>query len=246
MISQERHDIILNLLHEKGNVSLQELIKKLHTSESTIRRDLQNLEHTGQLVRVHGGAVLREINAVPEDRVSARRQLSPAEKTRIGRKAASLIGPEDFVYIDAGTTTEAMVEAIEEKEAVYITNSIMHAQILADRGMKVFIPGGQFRALTEAVVGEESNEYLDKYHFTKGFFGTNAVSRDGKLSTMNLAEAMTKKKAMNQCARIYILADTTKFLKQAPITFGDIAGQTVITNAPFDLDGYKQADFILV
>lgn len=247
MLSEERYGAILDLLYAKGNVNLQELVQKLNTSESTIRRDLQSLENAGRLVRIHGGAVLKsETSPDREDKVSERRTQHTQEKKRIGQRAAQLIEPGDFVYIDAGTTTEAMLGWIDQSDATYVTNAISHAKILSDRGFTVYIPGGQFRNLTEAIVGEDAIEYLSKFNFTKGFFGTNAVSSDGTLSTPNMSEAATKRTAMQRCEQKFILTDKSKFWRKNAVNFGSVEGNTVITDEPFDPKRYPNAKFILV
>lgn len=73
------------------------------------------------------------------------------------------------MYIDAGTTTELMIDFLTEKGAVYITNGISHARKLMNAGYRVFLLGGEMKAVTEAIIGEDALENLEKYNFTKGF-----------------------------------------------------------------------------
>ena len=77
------------------------------------------------------------------------------------------IAPGDFVYLDAGTTTELLIEYITSHQAVFVTNAISHAKRLAERGFTVYLLGGEFKAVTEAIVGEEAVAALEKYNFTK-------------------------------------------------------------------------------
>lgn len=84
-----------------------------------------------------------------------------------------MIREEDFVYLDAGSSVDVMIDYITESGALYVTNSVSHAQKLLKKGMRVFLIGGELKAVTEAIVGAEAVESLKKYHFTKGFFGTN-------------------------------------------------------------------------
>lgn len=99
------------------------------------------------------------------------------EKKRIARYAASLIEPEDFVYLDAGTTTAHMLDYIAEDRVTFVTNAVAHAQRLAMRGIKVLLVGGELKASTEAIVGSQAMQTIQNYHFTKGFFGTNGVTK---------------------------------------------------------------------
>lgn len=98
------------------------------------------------------------------------------------------------MYIDAGTTTELMIDFLTEKGAVYITNGISHARKLMNAGYRVFLLGGEMKAVTEAIIGEDALENLEKYNFTKGFFGTNGVDLEKGFTTPDPKEAAVKKK----------------------------------------------------
>lgn len=78
--------------------------------------------------------------------------------------------PDDFVYLDAGTTTEYMIPFLTEKSAVFVTNAVSHALQLTENGFRVILIGGELKAATEAIVGNEAYVNLQKYNFTKGFF----------------------------------------------------------------------------
>ena len=155
----------------------------------------------------------------------------------IGKYAASLIEPGDFVYLDAGTTTERVIDYLSHNNAVFVTNAVTHAKKLAEKGFTVYIPGGEFKAVTEAIVGEEAVAAIEKYNFTKGFWGANGVSRQRGFSTPEPKEAMVKRKSMENCKQPYILADESKFNQISSVTFGDFESATVITT------GLKQKIF---
>ncbi len=212
MLTEERFAKILSILERMGSVTVQQLMTELDASESTVRRDLNTLDANGQLVKVHGGAILKNtVYSTIDDEVVHRKEQNREAKDKIARYAAGLITAEDFVYIDAGTTTERMIDYIANRQAVFVTNAIGHAKKLAEHGCKVYILGGEFKAVTEAIVGEEAVFTLDKYNFTKGFWGANGVSRQRGFSTPELKEAMVKRKSMENCRDCYILADESKF-----------------------------------
>lgn len=174
MLAEERFREILKIVNDKKTVTVQELTALLQTSESTIRRDLTTLHQRGALIKVHGGATTAESKTMTRDAdLSLRSTLNKEEKAVIGKYAASLIREEDFVYLDAGSSVDVMIDYITESGALYVTNSVSHAQKLLKKGMRVFLIGGELKAVTEAIVGAEAVEGLKKYHFTKGFFGTN-------------------------------------------------------------------------
>lgn len=238
MLTEERYAKILSILENTGSVTVQQLMLELDTSESTIRRDLTALDASGQLTKVHGGAILKNtVYSTRDDEVTHRKEQNKDAKEKIARHAASLITSADFVYIDAGTTTERMIDYIESKQAIFVTNALTHAKKLAERGCTVYILGGEFKAVTEAIVGEEAVVTLDKYNFTKGFWGTNGVSVQKGFSTPELKEALVKRKSMENCRDCYILADESKFNQISSVTFASFESATVITT------GLKQASF---
>lgn len=81
--------------------------------------------------------------------------------------AARLVVPNDFIYIDAGTTTEYLIDYLEEKNATYVTNAVTHARKLAIAGFKVILIGGELKGLTEAVVGNQAIITIDRMNFNK-------------------------------------------------------------------------------
>lgn len=232
MLTEERYTAILKILHEKKAVTVLALTKLLRTSESTIRRDLNALHQSGRLCKVYGGATSIDNNySAKEEDVQTKQDLHKDEKLQIAKAAAGLIRRSDFVYLDAGTTTELMIDFLTEMSATYVTNGVSHASSLAARGFKSFILGGQIKTSTAAIVGAESLDNLKRYNFTKGFFGVNAISINSGFSTPDSGEGLVKSEALSRCKKAFILADSSKFNKIAPITFANIACATIITTA---------------
>lgn len=118
MLAEERFALILNLLAEKRTATVQELCEALNASESTIRRDLTELARQGRLNKVHGGATLPDGQFLADEpTMAAKEALAVGQKRSIAQAAADLIRAEDFIYIDAGTTTLAMVRALSGPRA---------------------------------------------------------------------------------------------------------------------------------
>lgn len=230
MLTEERFAKILSILENTGSVTVQQLMTALDASESTIRRDLTTLDANGQLTKVHGGAILKNtVYSTRDDEVVHRKEQNKDAKEKIARYAVGLITPGDFVYIDAGTTTECIIDYITNKQAVFVTNAITHAKKLAEHGCTVYILGGEFKAVTEAIVGEEAVVTLEKYNFTKGFWGANGVSIQKGFSTPELKEALVKRKSMENCKECFVLADDSKFNQISSVTFAPFESATVIT-----------------
>jgi DeoR family fructose operon transcriptional repressor len=245
LLVEQRFEEILKIVDEQRSVTVQELMELLDASESTIRRDLTTLHSNGRLIKVHGGAVALGSNYnTKDDYVESRQSLNSDEKRVIAKYAASLIRANDFVYLDAGTTTEYLIDYLEEKNAVFVTNAIAHARKLIKAGCTVYLIGGELKASTEAIVGNEAIMNLNKYNFTKGFFGTNGVSMKIGFTTPDLNEAMVKKAAFVRCSDSYVLCDSSKFNQICPITFAEFSETKIITTN-LDDTRYKQCKNIL-
>ena len=231
MLTQQRHEIILKLLKEKGSITVTEVRDLLDTSESTVRRDITALDKEGKLEKVFGGAVEagQKVTA-HEYTVAQKNELNCDAKRKIAEYAASLIEPDDFVFLDAGTTTAHMIDFIRATSAVFVTNAVAHAQRLASRGFKVILVGGELKSSTEAVVGNQAIRTIQEYHFTKGFFGTNGIDLKRGFTTPDQKEAAVKKKAMEQRQKTYILSDASKFNVISTIKFADLKKAEIITD----------------
>lgn len=245
MLSEQRYEMILGILEDKRSITVAELTKLLDISESTARRDIIALDKAGKLVKVFGGAVLADsMYQASEATVTQRAEVNREEKRRIAKYAASLIEPQDFVYLDAGTTTGYLLDFIEETDVTFVTNAVAHAQRLAAKGVHVILVGGTLKSTTEAVVGTMAALTLKDYHFTKGFFGTNGVSRTAGHTTPDANEALVKRTAAEQCRKAYMLCDHSKFNVVSSITFAPLTAGTILTDA-FPEEYREAADLIL-
>lgn len=240
MLAEDRLEKIVTLVNEHGSITATDLMQLLDASESTIRRDLTRLAQMGRIVKVHGGATAVTRTVVSSDQtVYEKYSVHLEEKTAIARFAATLIGPDDFVYIDAGSTTERLVDFITETRATYFTNSISVAHTLLSRGCRVLVPAGELKPVTEALVGEQTVDTLRRYHFTIGFFGANGATPDEGFTTPETGEALVKATALTQTLRPYVLCDSSKFSMVSPVTFADFDDATVVTDVlPADLEEY--------
>ena len=231
MLTEERYSKILDAVNRQKSIELSELCALLNTSESTVRRDLSTLDEKGSLIKVRGGAIaIDESFAVSENNVEEKSRLFTTEKEAIARYAASLIDNGDFVYIDAGTTTEKMIEYIPAKNVTFVTNAFLHARKLAQRGFRVFIPAGEIKVTTEAIVGAECLLSLKGYNFTKCFMGVNGISLSAGFSTPDINEAGVKTAAINKSRRAFILADHSKFDKITAVSFAELNRAKIITD----------------
>ncbi len=230
MIAEERLARIVEMVERRGTASVSELASALSISESTIRRDLDKLDQAHRLVKVHGGATAREAAHLTRDLTLLERHgLHDEEKRAIAEYAAGLIGPDDFVYVDAGTSTEALVARITETRALYVTDSVSHAMALAARGCRVTVLGGELKSATEALVGPDAIASLERYHFTLGFWGSNGITEDAGYTTPDRSEAQVKQASMERAERRYVLSDASKFGRTSRVSFAPFASAQILT-----------------
>lgn len=231
MLTQERYQMILQMLEDKNAVTVAELTKIIGTSESTIRRDLSALDEMGRLKKVFGGATsVKQNSGINEDTVSQRENIMSEEKSAVAIYTATLINDDDFVFIDAGTTTSKMIDYISNYKATYVTNGIAHAHKLISKGLKAYMIGGKMKPVTEAVVGAEGIASLKNLNFTKSFMGTNGIDLETGFTTPDIEEALIKEAAINKSYISFILADHSKFSKVFPVTFSPLKKCCIVTD----------------
>ena len=231
MLTEERFARILSILEEKNTISVQELSSRLNASESTIRRDLTKLNQMGKLRKFHGGATaVSSLYNTEDDSCTVRLKRNIESKQLIAQYAASLVTSGDFIFIDAGTTTELISKYLSVRNIGIVTNSTITARSLANSGYAVTLLGGEIKPLTEAIVGPMAIADLKPFNFTKGFFGANGIHSKYGYTTPQMNEASVKIQAMSQCLERYILADSSKFNIISPVTFGKLSEATIITD----------------
>ena len=245
MLTDERHAVIQNLLHKSGIVKTQDLMNILNCSESTIRRDLDQLEKEGYLKRIHGGA--KRVYQLDEELTTQEKSFKNIqEKQIIGKFAASLIEENEVIYLDAGTTTLAMIDFIQVGNITVVTNGIQHASLLSDYHINTILLGGNIKASTKAMIGSTSLRNLESYRFDKAFIGINGIDQEFGCTTPDPEEAAIKKLAIEQSANSFIVADQSKWNKVNFVRVCDIDDVSIITNlGDLDLTSYRENTTIL-
>ncbi len=240
MITEERHKLIIDKLKEKGIVKINDLIELTNTSESTLRRDLTFLESVNALKRVHGGATLLK-GRYNEPSYNEKLVQNKEEKLAIAKYAASLIEHGDSIYLDAGTTTLELINYIDKKDIVVVTNGLKHIDALVERGIEAYILGGKVRVKTKAIIGIDALLGLKKFRFDKAFIGINGVHLEYGYTTPDLEEAALKEAAISLSREAYMLADESKFGEAAFIKVCDLHKASIITNKKMEnYEGYLE------
>lgn len=231
MLTQDRQSKILSILNKQGSVTVSRLTEILSASESTVRRDLTYLANEGKLNKVHGGATALNQEFVKfEDNIEEKLTKNTDKKMEIARYAAEQIKDDDFVFVDAGTTTLLMTTFLNHSKATFVTNGIESAKQLAKNGCKTIVLGGQLKQSTEAIIGLVAASNLQKYSFTKAFIGANGISEKQGYTTPDTEEAMLKAVAIERSFISYILADSSKFDRVSAVTFASLDTACIITD----------------
>lgn len=245
MLTAERRARIVEMVRSRGTLTVSELASALDISGSTIRRDLDKLDQARQLVKVRGGATAREAAHLTRDlTLGERHGLHDREKRAICAYAASLVGPDDFVYLDAGSTTWALLDLLPSTRAGYVTDSVSHAMRLASRGLIVTLLGGELKNATEALVGPAALDALSRLHFTLGFWGSNGITQESGFTAPESREAMIKRVSFSCAARRFVLADATKLGRTSLVTFANFSDATVVTCGDIP-DEYRGLDNVV-
>ena len=149
------------------------------------------------------------------------------------------------MFIDAGTTTLELVRALTGAalKATYVTNGVAHARLLAQKGCRVYLPGGLLRPQTEAIVGAPAVSSIQQYNFTKAFMGANGVALEAGFTTPDPEEAAVKAAAVRRARESWFLVDDAKFAKIYPAVITDLHSGAILTNRCPN-PKYKQQTFV--
>lgn len=214
MLVETRRRRLVDLVSRQGFATLDELVRTLNVSESTVRRDLEALDHAGTVKRTHGGAVYSgEVRSMPafDDRIGT----AIAEKREIGRLAAALIEDEDSVLLDGGTTTLEVARALLGRRVQVVTNSLPIAQLLASsQQTDLILIGGYVYPRTGVAMGPLAVAGMQRIRVRKTIMGAGGIVADGVYNS-NLMLVETERQMMACGQELVIVADSSKFGKLA-------------------------------
>jgi len=224
MLKVERQQKIASFISKNKRATVAELSKLFRVSESTIRRDLEELDTQGVIRRAHGGAIIVE-QAAPEPPIIQRVAENEAEKRRIGQAAAELVRDGETVFLGSGTTTlEVARNLIGRNNLTVITNALNIANILAGQeSITVVITGGLLRHSELSMIGHITEQALKELYADKVIMGIRAISVHEGLTNDYLPETMTDRAIINCAPEVILVADHSKFGKVstafvAPVT----------------------------
>ncbi|MEM7742571.1 MAG: DeoR/GlpR family DNA-binding transcription regulator [Pseudomonadota bacterium] len=211
-----RHQEILEVARSTGRVTVDGLAEQFEVTPQTIRRDLGDLCDAGLLTRVHGGAVLA--SGLENFGYSARQRMARGAKDAIGELCAEAIPSGSSLFLDIGTTTEAVARALlGHRDLLVVTNNLNVARILsANERCDIHIAGGQYRRSDMSVVGDAAAAFIREFKVDVAVIGTSAIEEDGALLDYDRREVTATRAMLANARASYLVADASKFDRRAP------------------------------
>ena len=217
MRPRDRQLRIIDLVRTQGKVSVDELVREFSSSAETIRRDLTMLSANGKIKKIHGGALpLRDFG---EGAFAQRMQQNAEAKRLIADKARQLVAPGDSLFIDTGSTTLVMAEALATiDELTVTTNSTAIARIIgsANETTRIYLLGGSYNEDNRQTCGAMALNQLDGFHGNLAIVTVGAVSANGGVMDYSFDEMTIASAMIARSERVIILADASKFDRVAP------------------------------
>ena len=202
---------------EIGQVTVGALAERYGVSIDTIRRDLDQLDAEGLIIRTHGGAVSL-LTSTRDSGIDVRLQMQTREKDTIGSLAAALVADGSVIMINAGTTALAVARNLNNRRDLTIaTNNLrIPGEISPNVFRDLYLFGGSVRVVTQATTGPVSfqlgpNGTDIDIHCDLALIAVGAVSAESGYSTSNLGDAAMMSEMMTRSKRVAILADSSKF-----------------------------------
>nr|WP_264187072.1 DeoR/GlpR family DNA-binding transcription regulator [Ruegeria atlantica] len=218
-----RQSDILNIAKQDGRVMVEDLALRFDVTVQTIRRDLSELADMGKLDRVHGGAVLR--SGVSNIGYEDRRALNADAKTRIAQLCAQDIPDGASVFLNIGTSTEAVArQLLNHKDLMVVTNNMNVANILVDNpNCQIVVAGGVLRRSDGGLVGNLTIATIEQFKFDYAIIGCSALDAEGDLMDFDFQEVRVSQTIIAQARRTCVVADHSKFQRSAPARIASLS-----------------------
>ncbi len=218
-----RHQQIMQLARTSGKVDANALAVEFKVAVQTIRRDLNGLCQLGHLERVHGGAVLP--SGISNIGYSDRRLQNKDAKLAIAEKVAQRIPDNHSIFLNIGTTTEAVARALlNHTSLMVVTNNINVANILTtNASAQVIVAGGRLRRSDGGMTGDITSKVIRNFKVDTAIIGASSLDADGDILDFDPDEVRVSKAILDQSRRAVLVADASKFTRTAPVRIGSLA-----------------------
>ncbi|HEV7416417.1 MAG TPA: DeoR/GlpR family DNA-binding transcription regulator [Tianweitania sediminis] len=223
MFLSDRHATIIALAKQHGRVLVTDLASHFNVTPQTIRKELNELCSQRLLTRTHGGALFP--SGIENMEYEARRRIAADAKDAIGRAAAGIIPDNASLFVNIGTTTEAVSEALlSHSGLMVITNNINVAnKMRVYPALEVVIAGGVVRGSDGGIVGEAAVDFIRQFKVDYAVIGASAIDQDGALLDFDFREVKVAQAIMANARHVILVADATKLERTAPVRIGQLA-----------------------
>ncbi|GGB53407.1 DeoR/GlpR family transcriptional regulator [Tistrella bauzanensis] len=220
--SRRQAQLVAHLQHHRF-ISLDEISTRFGVTTQTARRDLIDLEEAGLVRRLHGGGTLA---APPIDPPTyRRRRVENADgKVRIGERVAQLVGDGSAVFLDTGTTCEAVARALTRRERLrVVTYSLRSATLLSEvETATVAVPGGFVRHVDAGVFNHDTVDFIGAFRFDTAVISVSGIDEHGVMGDDDHGEVQAVRAAMRQADRTILAVDGSKFFRRGLVSLAAI------------------------
>jgi DeoR family glycerol-3-phosphate regulon repressor len=217
-IPNPRQSGVLELVRERGTLTVEELAERFGVTLQTVRRDVKLLSDAGLLARFHGG-VRTPASTTENIAYRQRQQLNEDAKRRIARAVARKVPDGCSLILNIGTTTEAVAQALMQHKGLrVITNNLNVAAILADNtDCEVIVAGGLVRQRDRGIIGEATVDFIRQFRVDIGLIGISGIEPDGTLRDYDYREVKVARAIVEHSREVWLAADHSKFHRPAMV-----------------------------
>ncbi|MDN3648798.1 DeoR family transcriptional regulator [Reinekea marina] len=221
-LNSRQHSIV-RWVEAEGSVKVEDMVARYGVTVQTIRRDLTLLDKLQKLRRLHGAA--KTINSTENVAYGDRKIMNHSEKLAIATTIARHIPDNASVFINIGTTTETIAQALmQHKGLQIITNSLHVASIMSQKqDFRVIVTSGEVRATDGGIVGEATLDFIEQFKLDYGIIGISSIDEDGTLLDFDYREVRVAKSIIEHSRKVFLAADHSKFDRKAMVRLGNLA-----------------------
>jgi DeoR family glycerol-3-phosphate regulon repressor len=228
---RNRHEQIISLINKNGFATVEEMAKLYNVTPQTIRRDINFLNEEGYISRYHGGA--GPSSSAENLAYRRRKELLLEEKKKIAMRVASIIPDKASLFINIGTTTEYVANALcDHSNLRIITNNLNVAAIMSKKeDFEVIVAGGIVRSKDGGITGESAVKFIKQFKMDIGIIGISGIDLDGTLLDFDFREVHVARTIIENSRKVFLVTDHSKFGRNAMVKLGSIREiDTLITD----------------
>ncbi|MGB1873988.1 MAG: DeoR/GlpR family DNA-binding transcription regulator [Akkermansiaceae bacterium] len=228
MLAAERHNQILEALKDRGSLRTKDMAVELDVTDETIRKDFEQLEQQGLLVRSHGGAIPSK-RVIRELSLTERQLINRDAKSAVAKAAATRIQPGETIFIDASSTALTITQYLPSFHITVITNALDVVEALAGvENIDLICTGGLFERRSRSMIGLVAERTLHRYNIHRMFFSGSGLDLERGVSEGNSRQAAFKEHVIAAAEDVCLLADDSKIGARSAFFFAECSQLTTL------------------